>query len=244
MAESQRAFAGMSDKLEPRKKQEITVPAEDAIVHGFDRAPFPHVVIDNFVPEDRYQELEATFPSHSLFINHKNGKSILTDEYEVSAPTFWKFLDETPPWKSFIESIRTRAFVNRVYDAFPVFDAGKVKRVRFQFSRLRFNGGEVRPHIDTPKKIVPIVLYMPLADWTAKTGGALEFLRFKDGHNVPLDGYQAVPWEKTETVAAPAYVRNRAAVMMKNHISLHGVRPIPRDAAADRTSVTITLSYY
>jgi hypothetical protein len=241
MAEGKRFSPNMTVRLEKHADPAILLPGPDVACSGFAREPFPRIVMDNFVPADQYAELHATFPDASEFMHHKNGKYILTDEYELSEPKFTAFLERTPPWRMFIDSLRNRKFVERIGKLFPVFDPSGVGAVRFHFSRLRYNGGQVLPHIDTPKKIVPIVLYMPDDDWRAQTGGELEFMEFKECQAIPMTGYEAVQWGRVNTLVAPPFVANRAVLMRKGTNSIHGVRPIPKEAMADRTSVTITL---
>lgn len=200
--------------------------------------PFYHGWIDNFLDQDVYLDLQSTFPSRELFTYFRRGKSILSKK-RGNAETYNEFLSEIKLWKDFVAYCRSKEFIEKIYNFFPFFNTSEIKTVKFDFSRLA-NDGWIPVHIDTTKKIIPIVLYMAPDNWKQGYGGALCFCKHKNS-SINVKQSDNLSFADVNIVSKVQYIPNRAVIMLKGERSFHGVTKVLTPNEMDRISCTITL---
>lgn len=73
--------------------------------------PYPHVVIDNFLSQEHFEKLKASFPSEELFKQNKrlefHGGRI---DLQKGDPLMEKFLSQTPEWNELFSAINSPGF--------------------------------------------------------------------------------------------------------------------------------------
>lgn len=199
---------------------------------GIDQ-PFRVRYFDDAMDEDLWAILAASFPlesdMHSL--NAVGSKNSLCDRDDE----FAAYVDLHPEWKLF-HGWLGKNFPRLCADVFGLKPGGK-RSVRFEFSSLPGDGGEVKPHPDTAKKLATAVMYFEPA-WDQSWGGAFEALRHKTEPNADYTDRRPL-WEEVETILTVPIVPRRIGFMLRSHNSLHGVRAI--HAPHPRRTITVNL---
>ena len=76
--------------------------------------PFPHVVIENALPDELHTELRRTFPSrHTLGVNIGQN-----ERWSTSLRELREIAGITDLWRNFVEYHASRDFLNEVLDLF------------------------------------------------------------------------------------------------------------------------------
>jgi hypothetical protein len=237
---------------------------------SFTYEPFPIGRAPAIVEPMFYRELVATYPDKALFefmptLGNKYSLSEVNNARE-----YHDFIANSPAWRSFHASIKRPSFPHdmlellcahqidlgiRVSGTASRFDELRRRfdqlrgrnptklSTRFEFSMLPADGGYIKPHTDSPQKLVTLVISMPNADeWQPHYGGATEMLRPKD----PKQSFNFVnrylEFEDCETLKAFDYVANNCTVFIKTFNSLHCVRPmLGTGSPAMRKTLTINI---
>ena len=98
---------------------------------------------------------------------------------------------------------------------------------RFEFSMLPADGGFIKPHTDSPQKIVTLVIAMlGEGEWNPSCGGGTEVLRPKDATKNFNYLNRYLEFEEVETLDAFEYRPNQCVIFIKTFNSLHAVRPM------------------
>jgi len=196
-------------------------------------SPFRVRYFDNAMDNSLWQTLADTFPTesemHSLnAVGSKNSLCDRDDEFEV-------FVKRRPEWRRFHEWLRREfpAICMKVLS----FEPASKRNVRFEFSSLPGDGGEVRPHPDTSKKLATAVMYFD-HNWDPAWGGAFEALRHKTDPDGDFTDVRC-PWEDVETVLSVPVEPRRIGFMLRQNNSLHGVRPV--NAPRPRRTITVNM---
>jgi len=176
-------------------------------------SPFPHLVVDDFLPPDFYADLAETFPGF-------DEKASLNEFGETSRKAVREKLPELgPAYARFDEVMRSADFLNRLsqvtgipellYD--PLYVGGGTHE--------NLEGQELDPHVDfnyhpTTRQHRRLNLILFFNDeWDAAWGGALQFHRN--------------PWEpETDLVKTVSPKANRAVLFETSERSWHGFRKI------------------
>lgn len=195
--------------------------------------PFRVRYFDDAMEEGLWRRLAATFPSeadmHSLnAVGYKNSLCDRDDE-------FGPYVDRYPEWKAFHVWLREK-FAHICMDVL-LFKASSKRTVRFEFSSLPGDGGEVTPHPDTSKKLATAVMYFE-PEWDQSWGGAFEALRHKTEPDADYTDRRP-PWDEVETVLSVPIAPRRIGFMLRSRNSLHGVRAI--HAPHPRRTITVNL---
>lgn len=195
--------------------------------------PFRVRYFDDAMDEALWLRLAEAFPHgealHSL--NAVGLKNNLCDRDEG----FAAYVDRRPVWREFHGWLRA-AFPQICADVFGLKPGGK-RTVRFEFSALPGDGGEVKPHPDTSKKLATAVMYFD-SEWDQAWGGAFEALRHKTEPDADWTDRRPA-WDDVETVLAVPIAPRRIGFMLRRNNSLHGVRPI--SAPVPRRTITVNL---
>jgi hypothetical protein len=114
---------------------------------------------------------------------------------------------------------------------------------RFEFSMLPADGGFIRPHTDSPQKIITLVIgILRQGEWNPSFGGGTEVLRPKDPTNNFNFKNSYLEFEDVETLTTFEYSPNNCVIFIKTFNSLHAVRPMTApDHNLMRKTLTINI---
>ena len=114
---------------------------------------------------------------------------------------------------------------------------------RFEFSMLPADGGHIKPHTDSPGKIITLVASMVRPDeWDPRWGGGTTVLRAKDTCNSFNYLNRQVEFDATETLDTYEFEPNQCVLFIKTFNSLHAVSPLAGvGSAAMRKTLTINI---
>lgn len=104
---------------------------------------------------------------------------------------------------------------------------GSNLRARFEFSMLPADGGFIRPHTDSPQKLVTLVIaILRQGEWNPSFGGGTEVLKPKDITNNFNFKNRYLEFDDVETLTTFEYSPNNCVIFIKTFNSLHAVRPM------------------
>lgn len=113
---------------------------------------------------------------------------------------------------------------------------------RFEFSMLPAAGGFIKPHTDSPQKIITLVIGMLSKDeWNPAFGGGTEVLRPKDITNNYNFKNTYLEFDDVETLTTFDYLANNCVIFIKTFNSLHAVRPM-KAAGGNLMRKTLTVN--
>lgn len=212
--------------------------------------PFPHVIVENALPQTYYDELVKVWPDPSLIVKDEPDPEIGNTLHQLSANKVITNNDIAKVWRRFFVDHTDLKFFARLNEVFkdavqPLlaqlpegdFKVGVRNTGEFhinldcQFAvntpvklRSRVRG----PHVDSADEILAGMLYMPLPDDNA--GGDLVLYRWltEDAH---LIGKAEVHDELVQEVARVAYKPNTAIFFVNGPDVIHGVdfrEPTPK----------------
>ncbi len=200
--------------------------------------PFPVGFFTPAFPCDIYNEMERSWPEHSLFkslpeLGRKFSLSEMDNEHH------WHKMIKSDPWESFHTYVSSDFFIKRVFNTLKknsveIFVSEKIS-TRWEFSMLPGHGGHIKAHTDSPHKVVTLVLSFS-EDWPVDVGGT-EIFKVKR----PEDSFnfmnRQMSWKKIEFVRRMPFGSNICTLFVKTHDSLHGVRPLNNPGKMRKTIV-------
>ena len=216
--------------------------------------PYPIGVATGVFQEQVYKQLVESFPPVELFSFmpfHGNKYSLS----EVNNPEkYHEYVRTTPVWNEFHRWIKREDFPGEILDMLrrhkidlevpnlPATNGGsRLKRLlfgepgapppvlsaRFEFSMLPAHGGYIRPHTDSPQKIITLVVAMlNKGEWDPAFGGGTDVLRPKDITNNYNFKNNYLEFDEVETLSTFEYQPNQCVIFIKTFNSLHAVRPM------------------
>jgi len=217
--------------------------------------PYPIGVASGVFEEPFYKQLVKSFPPVELFSFmpfHGNKYSLS----EVNNPEkYHEYVRTTPVWSEFHRWIKRPEFPGEVVamlqqhkievevprQAANGSGGSRLKRLvfgdpaaprpvlsaRFEFSMLPANGGFIKPHTDSPHKIITLVVAMlDKGEWNPAFGGGTDVLRPKDITNNYNFMNKYLEFDEVETLTTFEYQPNQCVIFIKTFNSLHAVRPM------------------
>jgi hypothetical protein len=98
---------------------------------------------------------------------------------------------------------------------------------RFEFSMLPADGGFIKPHTDSPQKIITLVIGMLReGEWDPAFGGGTEVLRPTETANNFNFKNRYLEFDEVESLSTFEYSPNNCVIFIKTFNSLHAVRPM------------------
>jgi len=98
---------------------------------------------------------------------------------------------------------------------------------RFEFSMLPAQGGFIKPHTDSPQKVITLVIGISReGEWNPSFGGGTEVLRPRDTTNNFNFTNRYLEFDDVETLTTFEYSPNNCVIFIKTFNSLHAVRPM------------------
>jgi hypothetical protein len=190
--------------------------------------PFPHIIIDNFLPLNLINEIYDLFPTEKLaddkFYHHElmglNKRQVLPESCEQRIRTIFHFFNSAP-FLQFLEGLTT---INSLIGD-PYFNGGGFHEI--------FRGGKLGVHADFRineklhlNRRINVLIYLN-KEWDRKFGGELEL------------------WNKdmTAKIQTIAPLFNRCVIFNTDADSFHG-HPDPLNTCNGVTRKSIALYYY
>lgn len=215
--------------------------------------PYTVFYIRDLIRPSFYRELADTFPSISLFRYRKalGNKYLLT---ESEGQSYYNFINSSRPWRTFYTEIKSPGFKEQVLYflsshniALGIQDSKSADNLtfefEFEFSALPTNGGSQRPHTDSPRKVVTLVLsLMKEGEWGGDWGGGTTICTPKDKTLYFNYANNYLDFDEVEIIDTFPFVPNACVMFVKTAVSWHCVTPInlPRDSPLRKT-VAISL---
>ena len=235
--------------------------------------PYPIGVAPEILESDFYQRLVDSFPPQELFdfMPLHGNKYSLSELNNPNA--YHQYVRSNEPWREFHRWIKRREFPSEILamlcqhnidldvptvdgngaSAEPSVLAKLTRRrqapprsglgARFEFSMLPAEGGFIKPHTDSPQKIITLVIaILPPGEWNPSFGGGTEVLRPRDIKNNYNYKNRYLEFDEVETLATFDYKPNNCVIFIKTFNSLHGVRPMKAtDPKLMRKTLTINI---
>ena len=220
--------------------------------------PYPHIVIENALPEDVYNQLEKEWPTQQLLSTEPFDNGIC---YRLKSDQMLKEGVVSDAWKQFAEYHTSANFYDEVKNIFGDFMPNIAEVDKTISPRGWDKGGDKigsdcqtvmhkpvdfssrTPHIDNPREIYAGLLYMPYED-DKSTGG--EFQLHKQAANITevnKNGGRAVGDKAGKIVKTVPYKRNTFVMFCNNSTNtIHSVSA-RQDAVMHRRSVNIIAEF-
>jgi hypothetical protein len=219
--------------------------------------PYPIGVAPSVLEESFYDELVSSFPPSELFsfMAYHGNKYSLSELNNPDA--YHEYVRSSRPWHEFYKWIKRAEFPGEILtmlcehkidlDLSGQGNGAAVSRrtllqklrhprsrhtgsnlsARFEFSMLPADGGFIKPHTDSPQKIVTLVIgILRPGEWNTSFGGGTEVLRPKDTSNNFNFKNSYLEFADVETLTTFEYSPNNCVIFIKTFNSLHGVRPM------------------
>jgi len=143
--------------------------------------PFPHMAFENFWPEDFYRELLAKRPEPANYVqlNRENTRRQFTlfdgscDAGDEERRALWKLVSDVLASPEIEAALR-----EKLDEGFRLREKGShegwpVKMYPRPVAYLDFEGYAIKPHPDTRRKVLTMLVYMPEDDSQADLGTTL-----------------------------------------------------------------------
>jgi hypothetical protein len=229
--------------------------------------PFCFFYVDDYLPDELYRALLASYPAESSYRYNDEGKMGFRSSEDQAAVDRW--CDAHPPWRDLVDFFGSDAFLadlrrcfaeplarargwagrrpwlNCTRRAVPEnwlrYQLQEPVRTTIQFSMLPRDACVV-PHSDAPRKLVSLLLYFRDDGWQDAWGGGTEFY-------APLDAERArrwgrtdrIPFEEFKTIGVTGFVANRLAGFVRCDDSYHGVPALQCPPGASRKALLVNV---
>jgi hypothetical protein len=212
--------------------------------------PFTVFYLRDLLQPHFYRELAETFPLVSQFLYRETlgNKYLLT---ESEGDSYYGFVAASPPWQKFFDEIKSISFKEQILsflrfhisEEIPEGQSADDFISRFEFSVLPINGGSQRPHTDSPRKVVTLVLsLMKEGEWMPDWGGGTSVCRPKDKSLYSNYANRYLDFDEVEVIDTFPFAPNAGVMFVKTSVSWHCVTPINLpDDAPFRKTVAISL---
>jgi hypothetical protein len=183
-----------------------------------------------------WNKLVDQFPPDELLTPVAAGYKNSMGTGKKSNAGFQQYITDHPLWGQFYSWVHDH-FPKIARDVMDLPNTTGKNKVRFEFSGLPGEGGDIDPHPDTAKKVATAVMFFT-RDWKPQYGGAFEVLRHRTDPERDWTNWRC-PWEEVDTILEVAPKPARILFMRRTHNSLHGVRP----CKAPFTRRTVTINF-
>ncbi len=235
--------------------------------------PYPIGVARDVFESSFYDELVNSFPPQELFafMAYHGNKYSLSEVNNPES--YHEYVQGNRPWRDFHQWIKREEFPaeilamlcqhnidldvpqihgNGAFAGRSMLEKLRPRRLRpprsglsarFEFSMLPAEGGFIKPHTDSPQKIITLVIaILPQGEWNPSFGGGTEVLRPIDIKNNYNYKNKYMEFDDVETLATFDYAPNNCVIFIKTFNSLHGVRPMKAiDPKLMRKTLTINI---
>ena len=236
-----------------------------------DYEPYPIGLIRPAFAPDKYRELVQAFPSIELFKYKKSIGEKYSLSQVNNSRAYSQFVRQSPPWRRFHAFVHSNHFIRDVYamlrsrhiDLGPCstsLGARITKRAsawkrglpqphfprlkaRFEFSAMPIAGGNIRPHTDSMRKTVTMVVPMLEDDeWNERWGGGTSVVRPKDPTRLFSRTNAYANFEDVKNIKTFQFLANQCLIFVKTYNSWHAVWPMKgEDSSKLRKTLTINI---
>jgi hypothetical protein len=99
-------------------------------------------------------------------------------------------------------------------------------KTRFEFSMLPADGGHIKPHTDSPGKLITLVVAFADDGWNPAHGGATTVLKPRDNHLAFNHLNKQAEFEAMEVLDSFPFQPNQCVLFVKTFNSWHAVSPM------------------
>ena len=115
-------------------------------------------------------------------------------------------------------------------------------KTRFEFSMLPADGGHIKPHTDSPGKLITLVAsFCDEGEWDSSFGGGTTVLRAVDPRQSFNHLNRQLEFAETEVLHTFPFQPNQCVIFVKTFNSLHAVSPM-RGAGSPAMRKTLTIN--
>jgi len=233
--------------------------------------PFPIGMARPLMDAGLYREFVNEFPDVDMFgdLSVVGNKYSLSEK--TNRRTYQQLVHTRPVWKELHQWIKSDAFIKDVLQAleerhlelgYQMLPPGRriARRIsklakghlrstrgrlgaRFEYSMLPVDGGHVLPHVDSPGKVITIIVsILDNNEWDPVFGGGTDLNRPK----VPELNFNRLNrqgrFEDMEIIDTFDFQPNQAVLFVRTFNSWHSVRPMQgKGSSAMRRSLTINI---
>ena len=220
------------------------------------KEPYPHIVIENALPTNIYEQLEKEWPAEQLLATQPFDDGVC---YRLKADEMLKPEKVSSLWKEFTEYHTSMDFYNEVKTVFSEYikhnnpslgPRGWVEKSAHIWTDCQtvmhkpVTTTTRSPHIDNPREIYAGLFYMPYKEDTS-TGGEFQIYDSIDlVQDVDMKkGRQIFEHNLGSVVKTVPYKANTFVMFLNNSTkAIHGVTP-RTNASVHRRSVNIIAEY-
>lgn len=205
-------------------------------------APFPHVVIDDFLPADYFAEALRQFPAMKSMRALSETGRVGKNDYRERMTTLFTEEDfarlepeQSAFWRELADWMYSDTFLHAFVDKFMPALEPRIERVQAAEGRLQVRGDAllvndqtnyaIGPHTDAPHRLVTFLLYLPPDDSLRDLGTSL--YAPKDPSFTCWGGPHHRHDQFTQT-GRVEFIPNRLLAFPKTERSFHGVERIDR----------------
>lgn len=176
--------------------------------------PFPHVVIENALPEDYYRRLIEEIPSpEQIVLGRPVGKN-----QRIDLPTELAMVGLSPIWRKFCALHVSNDFYLKACKVFGIQPVPARLRCQPGINTPTDQLSRVRgPHLDNPCELYAGLFYTPLDE----DGGNLEIYRWKGERR--FHGKLEIHDDCVELVKTIPYKANTYVMFLNSDKAIHGV---------------------
>ena len=234
--------------------------------------PYPIGVAREVFAPDLYAEMIAAFPDVDLLKRLHGNTDKLSLSEKNHPLRYRQFVRSNPLWRDFHAYVKRRGFVGDILQMLRskhidlklsgavTTVAGAWARIgysllqlklpydltrlsaRFEFSVVHGEGGCLKPHTDTPNKLITLVISMvDENEWPLEYGGGTDVNRALDVKNTYNHANRSLEFSDVEILHTYPFEPNQCVIFVKTFNSLHSVRPIHAPPDALRKSLTINI---
>ncbi len=234
--------------------------------------PYPIGVAKEVFAPELYAEMLTAFPDVDLMKRLHGNTDKLSLSEKNHPLRYRQFVQSNPLWRDFHAYVKRRGFIGEIlrmlgskHIDLKLSDAattlpGAIASIgysllrlklpydltrlsaRFEFSVVHGQGGCLKPHTDTPKKLITLVISMVDEDeWPIEYGGGTDVNRALDVKNAYNHANRSLEFSDVEILHTYPFEPNQCVIFVKTFNSLHSVRPIHAPADALRKSLTINI---
>ncbi len=234
--------------------------------------PYPIGVAREVIAPDLYAEMLAAFPDVDLMKRLHGNTDKLSLSEKNHPLRYRQFVRSNPLWLDFHAYVKRSGFVGDILNMLRSkhidlklsgavttvasawarigysllrlklpYDLTRL-RARFEFSVVRGKGGCLKPHTDTPNKLITLVISMvDENEWPLEYGGGTDVNRALDVKNIYNHSNRSLEFSDVEILHTYPFESNQCVIFVKTFNSLHSVRPIYAPPDALRKSLTINI---
>ena len=234
--------------------------------------PYPIGVAKEVLAPEHYEQLVAAFPNEEMMKRLHGSTDKLSLSEKNHPVRYRQFVRSNPLWRDFHAYVKRHGFVGEILQMLRSSHidlklSGAVTTVpgawarivasllsfklpydltrlsaRFEFSIVHGDGGCLKPHTDTPNKLITLVISMVGEnEWPLEYGGGTDVNRALDVKNAYNHANRSLDFSDVEVLHTYPFEPNQCVIFVKTFNSLHSVRPIHAPPGVLRKSLTINI---